>query len=334
MVVGDRAWGSISARVLSASEDDGRGRSRHWAGACVIGCVLSTLACGPTPGDRVERALYLDLERVVAAREQSEWTVDRLDVEAVAPTAMRSTCQVSAEHRERLERWLDARIIAEGGPAREAWLRSGRDTGSIDGLLRLERVRALLRYAHDHAEGDCPFWLEPDEDFIGLHQNTSRLVVLLESAGGAQMVVRSGEAAFGGTGGGRLMPGWGISSTLTLAMGIEIAGAGAFPRNDDGTRSLEASISAAIPLLLRFTRSTQMLDVEVAFTTRSPLDDVLDIRPGVRLLAGFGFSTLHIGAFTPGAILFVGYEILPAWDGEPIAHVIRAGTRFGLTWDP
>ncbi|MCC7540927.1 MAG: hypothetical protein IT379_32210 [Deltaproteobacteria bacterium] len=322
----------ISPSLTPPLSPEGRGRL---AGRCaLVAGLLLVCGCGATPRDRVERALYLDLERVVAAREQSEWTIDRLDVESVAATAMRSTCQTSAAHRERLERWLDARILAEGGPAREAWLRAGRDEDAIEDLLRLERIRAVLRYAHDHADADCPFWLEPDEDFRGLHQNTERLVVLLESAGGAQMVVRSGEAAFGGTGGGRVMPGWGLSSTLTLATGLEIAGAGAFPRNDDGTRSLEASISAAIPVLLRYSRSTQMLDVEVAFTTRSPLDDILDLRPGFRLLAGFGFSTLHIGAFTPGAVLFVGYEMLPAFQGEPTAHVIRAGTRFGLTWDP
>src|SRR5688572_10986484 len=106
--------------------------------SCATGALLA--ACGAIPAQTADRALYLDLEKIVELQESTDWVVDRLEVEEIAPTVMRSACQVQPPARRRLLGWLDGRIADEGGPAEEAWRRQGRDLDEIGPLLRLERI--------------------------------------------------------------------------------------------------------------------------------------------------------------------------------------------------
>src|SRR5688572_6438082 len=191
------------------------------AALAAVGLALVATGCGATPPRTAERALYLDLRKIVELQESDDWVVDRLEVEATSPQVMRSVCQVEAPARARLIGWLDRRIAAEGGPAEEAWRREGRDLGAITHLLRLERIRLVLSSAHASAEDDCPFWLESDPHFAGLQIDDARFVLLAQSTGSGALFFRGGETALGGSGGIQVMPAWGIAPQLTLAIGVE-----------------------------------------------------------------------------------------------------------------
>jgi len=77
--------------------------------------ALAVSACATLPPGRSESSLYVDVRKAVELREGTEWVVDRLEVEAVAPAAMRSACQVDAAARGRLLAWLQTQIAIEAG---------------------------------------------------------------------------------------------------------------------------------------------------------------------------------------------------------------------------
>jgi hypothetical protein len=64
------------------------------------------------PRGSAQRALYRDLRKIVDLRDRTGWVVDRIDVQEVAPSAMRSACQVGEPARLSLASWLDRRIAA------------------------------------------------------------------------------------------------------------------------------------------------------------------------------------------------------------------------------
>lgn len=293
-------------------------------------CAAIGSGCGSVPQAIDERGLYLDLRKTVELREQDDWVADRLEIQEAAPGVMRSVCQVDAGSREHLDAWLEARIREEDGPAAEAFRRDG----DIDSeLLRLERVRALLAHTHQLAESDCPFWLSPDLEFAGVQGDESRFVLLGESMGAGALVVRGSDASLGGIATGRLFGGYGIANRLTLAIGGELGGAGALPEDETGTRSLEAAFTAGIPVLLRISNASRIVDFELAATTRWSTRSVR-WPPGARASIGYGISTMRVGGFMPYALLWLGYQINPPRDTSRTEHVVMLGTRFGFNWDP
>jgi hypothetical protein len=246
---------------------------------------------------------------------------------------MRSVCQVPPERRRALERWLDGRIAALGGSAELVYKSHGHDLSAASRILELERVRALLRFADGHATQDCPFWLEPDPEFRGVQSDADRLVVFAETLGYGSLFIERNDAAIGGGGGGRLLFGSGFGTAWTLAVGGEIGGSGAFRRNDKGTRDIETTFSAAVPVLLRYARYSRLFDVEVAPVVRiNPDTDVFP--PGVRTSVAVGFSTMRSAAFMPYALLWLAYEYHPADNQGPSDHSLHIGTRVGVDWDP
>lgn len=289
-------------------------------------------ACASLPPGRAESALYIDVRKAVELREGSDWVVDRLEVGALAAGAMRSACQVDAPARERLLAWLDAELTAAGGPA-EAAYRRDRDA-SIGRLLSLERVRAVVRFADEHAH-ECPFWLEPDAAFAGVQTDAYRLVLLAESVGGGGLIVSGGQARLGGGGGGRLTLGLGLDQRVTIGVGAELGGIGSFGSADGtGGRSLVARFTAAIPLVVRITNISRILDLEVAMTTRWSASN-LRLPPGGRAAIGYGLTTVRVGPFMPTGLLYVSYEYLPpSDDGLAAEHLIMLGTKVGLDFDP
>jgi hypothetical protein len=294
-----------------------------------ISCVLG--ACATLPAGRSESALYVDVRKAVELRESTEWVVDRLEVEALAASAMRSACQVEAPARERLLTWLDAQIEAAGGPA-EAAYRRDRDA-DIDTALSLERVRAVVRYADEHAH-ECPFWLSPDAAFAGVQTDAYRLVLLAESVGGGGLIVSGGRARLGGGGGGRLTLALGLDQRVTIGLGAELGGIGSFGNEDaTGGRSLVARFTAAVPLLLRITNLSRLVDFELAATARWSSSD-LRLPPGVRGAIGYGLTTVRVGPFMPTAVAYISYEYLPPGDGLGAEHLILLGTKVGLDFDP
>ena len=211
---------------------------------------LLLCGCATLPEHPVERALYSDLDTLVSTRQRIAWVADRFEVENLASAAMRSTCAVAPERRRALRTWLDGRVAEEGGSGEAVWRAAGEDLRAARTILTLERVRALLDYTDEHAAADCPFWLEPDTGFSGVHAATGRFVLMAESMGSAQLVLRSEDFNLGGHGLLRILPAVGLSDRFTIASGIEAGGSSTFPRDGD-TRSLAAAWVGGLPLLFR-----------------------------------------------------------------------------------
>ncbi len=295
--------------------------------AALLGCGT---ALPPAPATR---SLYLDLRRVVETRQRTEWVADQAEVASLTSTTLRSACATTPETRADLETWIDAELAARGGSAEAMWRREGQSLGSATReALTLERVRLLVRNARAHAAADCPFWLRPEARFAGVHGDARRFVLLLESAGGGALVLQNGGLSLGGGGLARVLPAWGFSDRLTMGLGAELGAIGSFATSTDD-RALQASISGSVPLLMRLQNATRIYDFEVAVTGRF-FDGVSRIQPGLRVSAGLGLSTLRVGAIMPLALLWVGYEVQPAYDGMPETHTFRLGTRVGLDIDP
>jgi hypothetical protein len=130
-----------------------------------------------------------------------------------------------------------------------------------------------------------------------------------------------------------LLIGHGIGPQLTLAFGAEVGGSGAFVANDRGSRNIETTFGAAVPVLLRISRLSRVYDFEVAPTVRFD-PGVKVLPPGVRGAFALGFSTMRSSAFMPYALLWVAYEYHPSDSKGPADHSIHAGTRVGVDWDP
>ncbi len=305
-------------------------------GLCAVAALASVLAGCATvemPADPVERALYVDLRKIVETRERTEWLLDQKELEEAAPAAMRSTCVVEPETAQALVAWLDLQIEQGGGPAREAFMTNGHDLGAVEDVLTIERVRALLDHTAQRRE-ECPFWMLPDPEFAGIQTDTDRFVMMLQSNGGGSLLLIDGQdAVVSGEGGGQLIFAWGVSEGLTLGLGAEVGGRGTVGSGDNDEQKLSANINGAAPFVMRFQHVTRVIDVELAATASSPLDN-FDPRPGVRLLFGFGLSASRVGDFMPVAMGMFNYELQPAFDGLPTTHIFRIGTRIGISYDP
>lgn len=302
--------------------------------AALLACA-ALAACGHVrPEAPTEAALYEDARRIVQTASATGWIIDRVEIDRLGPTLMQSTCQVSAERREALLRWLDLRILALGGPAAEAYLREGRDKSAVSDILEMERVRDLVAWGHTHSEADCPFWLEPSDGFDGVQGDYDRLVLVLETRGLASINISGGDVGVGGGGGGRVLLGYGTSHELTLLFGGEVGGAGIFqPDPETGERTLKGTVVGAVPFVFRFNDGGRVWDVETALAgIWRESDERLDL--GARVAFGTGVATPRVGAFKPMVMLWVLYEFFPPQGGGPANHFIGIGTRIGVNIDP
>lgn len=310
----------------------------RWFGAygLVLGLLslllLNGCATPPLPDTSPQRALYADLRQVVETRQRTSWFLDEEQVTAAAPTAMRSTCVLTPEEIAGLDRWLDERIELDGGPARTAFLEGGKSLDELDEVMVVERVQLLLRHAEGRRQ-ECPFWLERDEDFKGIHSDEDRFVIWLQSNGGGSLILSEGKLGFGGEGGGQLILAGGFTENFALGFGGELGGRGAVESGSSSGESLSANVTVAAPLVFRFSWLTRVLDVEVAMTAVSPLDQ-WQPRPGVRFLVAGGLRASRLGLFMPVVMGMVNYELQPAFGGLPTTHIFRLGTRVGIDYDP
>ncbi len=283
-------------------------------------------ACVSLPADREARGLYRDLRKTVRFQASSDWVVDRLEIEEARRSVMRSVCSSTPAGREALELWLASEIERSGGSAERIF----RETGDVDTTLReMERVQLLFESASS-VRGECPYWLEEDDQFAGVESDESRFVIFGETRGGGSLIITDGSIGFGGGGSGRLLLGYGIAPRLTLAVGGEVGADGVLPENEDGSRSFEALASIAVPLMLRITDIDRVVDLEVAYTQR--FDETP--RPGIRGTIGYGLTTPRVSGLMPYLVLWIGYQYTPSLDGLPAEHAISAGSRFGFNWDP
>jgi len=304
--------------------------------AALVGLLL--VGCTPLPEAQAPRGLYVDLRKAVILQQQEEWVVDRLEVADALESVMGSVCATNREAREDLRSWIDTHIAEEAGPglarsaspSRALYEQAGEMNGDIEDVRTLERVRMLLEAGEDSA-GDCPYWVEEDEEFAGNEGDEDRFVVLAESLGGATLRVGGGKVSLGAGGGGRILLGYGFSRRLTIAIGGEVGASGTLPETDSGTRTFEAVAASAVPVLFRVTDVSRHFDVELAWRTLYPEGPA---RHGMRIGLSYGLSTPRVASFMPYGLIWVGYEIFPAQNGSTTEHAIVVGTRVGVNWDP
>ena len=294
------------------------------AALALSGCAVSA------PEASVDRALYSDLRKIVETRQRTSWFLDSKELDDSLPLALRSLCVCDPVHHEAVSTWLRAEIEAMGGPAEAAFEARGRDLDEVEALLTLERTLMVLTHGLEHLD-QCPFWVESDSDFTGIHSNADRFVLLVESNGGGSMIVSDSKVGFAGGGGGRVLGAYGLGEGMTLGLGGEMGGRGALGDAQDS--NISANFVVGLPLLLRLHSLSRAYDLEAMLTgTSNPAD--FDFRPGLRLTLAFGLSTVRVGAFMPTILGMLNYEFQPSHEALPTTHIFRIGTRFSISLDP
>ncbi len=278
------------------------------------------------------RGLLADLARIVSVEQSLGWFVDRTEYEEVLPTLLQSLCRVSPAGRLEARAELERRSRGLGS-SRAAFSRAGRELDSATReALFVERQLGALRYAMERAAADCPFFVEPEPDFIGRQTDRNRFTLSLETGGMVQVRQTEGSWTFGGGGALRLLPGWGFGGTTTLLVGAEFGG-GAMIRPNVEPTELVINYFPALPVVLRFHDVSWHYDAELAPVSWFQADDG-DFSYGVRVAGGIGVAALRTRGFLPWAGLAIGYEHYFESGGRPEAHFIRGGLRVGFMLDP
>lgn len=288
-------------------------------------------ACATLPQHPAERALYVDSLKALHGESRLGWTVDRVEIAEAAAQAEPSACLVHAERRAHLRRWLEERIAASGGPAAQQF-KSGVKRDDLDDVIELERMRALLDDVELHVPADCPFWVEPSDDFEGLHSVANRFVLIAESVGGGSLSFSGGKVRAGGGGAARLLASYGVSLHGQLGLGFEGGGDAVLRKEDGGTLAPEGAFRFGVPVFARWIQVDRIYDVELAAVAR-----LLDgrISPwGGRVGVSGGVNGLRRLGFMPAIQLWLAYELYPRQDGVASEHILRFGTRVGIDWDP
>jgi hypothetical protein len=219
--------------------------------------LLFAVACAPALPQQQgpSRALVRDVSRVVDARSRIGWLVDEAELQVAVPDALKSACQVEEPTRVATLAWLDGAIAARGGDVTAAWRSRGRDLGAVSELLLLTRTRLVLERAEEWVRaGRCPFWLEPTHRFGGVHTQAGRFFLTIEGGGRGTQEHALGSVKYGGGGSGRLLGGYGLTETWSLALGGEAGGVARFTNLALGQQSDLPDIIgfATIPLVARW----------------------------------------------------------------------------------
>ena len=293
--------------------------------------ALLCAGCASLPPRASERALYADLRKIVEVNEDSGWISDNSRLELNLEPALRSVCQTDAGARAELIQWLRLEVTRNGGPAREAYLANGHDLRAVEEALSLERTLALLRLAEQRARAECPFWLAPRRDFAGEQSDLARWVLLGETQAFGTVTLPGPVPALGG--GARVLLGRGVSSRLTLALGVDAAASGTFIPSSGSASGVDAYVALATPVLLRMTRFSRLFDVELAPVVRFSRGHA-PWPPGARLELGYGFASVRTSQFMSYYMLYAGYEVHGIGDAVALDHTIQLGTKLSVDWTP
>jgi hypothetical protein len=292
----------------------------------LAGCARSL------PPDRPTANLYRDLERLVTVAGTAGWGVDRLEVEGLLAASLDSVCRVDPLRRRELLAWIDVQIEKNGGPVDDAWRRRGKRLGRVKTLLTLTRIRLVLAHADQHADADCPFWLEPDEGFAGRQISDDRWT-LSGGGGGKAMSVAQGDQVdlnFGGA--GRLLIGRTFGSHA-LYTGLEAGASASFPKDETGMRvGLVLGVDVVLPLVYRRTFVNSYVELEGGLLGHATEEDPSTVDKGMHVGAAFGGRATRTRFFFPGAAFGVSYERTFPEDDEAL-HVIKVGLRVAFDVD-
>jgi hypothetical protein len=289
------------------------------------------LGCAALPPQAAESALYQDLRRIVEVNEDSGWILDSTRLRMASEPALRSVCQVEPRVRQQLDAWLGAEIERNGGPSQQAFLRNGHHLSAVATTLSLERTRLLLRAADRQADQDCPFWLAPSADFTGEQGSYRRWVGIGETQAFGTVEIPGPVPALGG--GARLLLGRGITPRLTLALGADAAASGTFIPSSQNGGGIDAYVTLAMPLLLRFTGFARLVDVELAPVARFARGQT-GWPPGGRLELGYGFASIRQSAFMSYYTIYAGYELHGFGDAAGVDHTVQLGTKLSVDFMP
>ena len=299
---------------------------------CVV-VVLGLAGCMRIPEKSSTQALFVDLRKTEQLSEDAGWTIDRLELEDNLETALRSVCLANEETRQDLAEFLEREIDALGGSAELQYAKNGGDIDELSDVLSLERTAMLLELAREHAAEDCPFYMQPQPDFSGVENDLERLTVWVESQGFGAVLFERGSAALSGGGALRILLGHNLSARWTLAVGGEFGANGTLTGNKGAADQLDTALIAATPVVLRLTDLSRIFDLEVTPVVRFNQGEKV-LPPGVRTTIGGGLAGLRAGGFTPYLIVYAGVEWHASQPGVPSSTSLRAGTRFGVDFDP
>ena len=302
----------------------------------LAGLVCAALVVGgcarQLPPKSPSAALYRDLECIVTVRQAGGWEIDRLEVEGALSDALMSVCQVEPADRELLAGWLEQRIAAGGGPVEQAYRKRGRKLGKVEGLLELTRIQLLLAAAMASAPADCPFWLEPRQDFAGRQVGDGRWQVSLAGGGKVLLQRRGDRDDVTGGGAGRILLGRNFGSRLGVLAGIEGGGSADIPPSQNGmSRGLVLAFDLVTPVVARFHLVNSYFEVEGGYLAHFTEED-RDMESGLHVGAAFGARALRTRWFFPGAAFAVTYErTFP--DAGAALQLIKLGLRVTLDVD-
>jgi hypothetical protein len=277
------------------------------------------------------RGLVSDIERIVSAQESGSWFVDEGAYREMYEDLMESVCRATPAARQLARAELLRRSQAAGDP-RALYEREGRRrTGAVDDALIEERQLRALDHALGGVNRDCPFWVEPDPEFLGRQTDRNRFTLSIETGGMAQLRQTAGTWTLGGGGTARLLPGYGFGGNISVLGGIEFGG-GAMLRPNTEPTEFVINYFPAIPLVLRVHDVAWHYDFELAPVALFQADDG-DFSFGGRV----GFATGVFALRTRGVLPWVGaavaYEHYLESGGRPRAHFVRGGLRAGIVWD-
>ena len=290
--------------------------------------VLPVSCARLVPENRPAAVLYRDLQRLVSVADETGWDIDRFEVEELLPDALMSVCHVPLEDRRDLGAWLDLRIQEHGGSVEALYQQRERDLGNVSELLELTRIRMVLHSSTVAASTDCPFWVEPDPEFVG--RQTSDDQWLLSGAGGGKMsfVSQGGRQDVNFGGAGRLLIGRSFGSRWTVLLGAELGASLSFPRSGQGDRnSLILGFDGVAPVVLRYRFVNTYVEAELGYLARFTETD-FDVQNGLHTGLAFGAKAPRQLFFFPGLAFAVNYErTFPTSAQGPALDSLKFGFR-------
>ena len=276
---------------------------------------------------------FLDLDLIITAQERTDWILDQPAILSLLPRGAEVVCQLTPEAQDQLSHMISDRLH-DAGSSQKLW-RSDLSWGSKRytehaRALHLERVSKLYQETL-RIQRDCPYWLPPREDFLGVHRDVGRVQLIAETMGGGQIQLSDGDLNLGGAAQGRVLTIFGLDTQWGLALGIEGGIASTFPKDRAGQRNVKAQWTLGVPLMIRGWSDNLRIDGEIAAIAR--FSDDLGRREtqanyGVRFAAGVGLSTLRIFGVLPHLMVWGGSE---TYFSSTLVQVFRLGTRIGVS---
>jgi hypothetical protein len=273
------------------------------------------------------RSAYLDLDSIVTSQERSDWVIDKYALNEMMPKLAEVICQLTPKVSTGLLKLIKDENVKLGG-SQEYWVKHNLgDQSEFEEMRHKERVLLSLTHFQTH-RSKCPFWLPPNQDFLGIHRDAGRLQLMAETMGGLQLQKNAKDLFLGGAAQGRLIAVYGFTPTWGLGLGFEAGGASTFPKDENGGRSVKPQWTGGVPILVRAWIDNMRMDTELTPVVRFSDDNFSKGQYGVRLALSFGVSPLRVFGVLPHLMAWVGGEQF--FDTES-TFVLRAGTRIGFS---